>query len=55
MEVRWRTRHTDLLTKISIKARPWAGVELVINELAVQGEDILELVLLQVEPGSTLD
>ena len=55
MEVRWRTRHTDLLTKISIKARPWAGVELVIDELAVQGEDILELVLLQVEPGSTLD
>ena len=55
MEVRWRTRHTDILTKISIKARPWAGVELVIDELAVQGEDILELVLLQVKPGSTLD
>ena len=55
MEVRWRTRHTDILTKISIKARPWPGVELVIDELAVQGEDILELVLLQVEPGSTLD
>ena len=55
MEVRWRTRHTDLLTKISIKARPWAGVELVIDELAVQGEDILELVLLQVKTGSTLD
>ena len=55
MEVRWRTRHTDILTKIYVKARPWAGVELVIDELAVQGEDILELVLLQVEPGSTLD
>ena len=55
MEVRWRTRHTDLLTKISIKAQSWAGVELVIDELAVQGEDMLELVLLQVKPGSTLD
>ena len=55
MEVRWRTRHTDILTKISIKARPWAGVKLVIDELAVQGEDILELILLQVKPGSTLD
>ena len=55
MELRWRTRHTDVLTKISIKARPRAGVELVIDELAVQGEDVVELVLLQVKPGSTLD